>query len=440
MGRTHFSFRRHIVSLCLNVMTLFSWILFLCTKNHTPSKRSDFANRQNCSKGGDLCDRCLDRDHENLDCHHLPPYTIEESKICTIQGTNNEHGSPPIEISVTVENEEDPQRATIKMHIVGRNIDLTISSKLRYARQIPISPPPSLGPDITPFLRIPFPANASRPWQAICPPPSVPSLPSNSLGLIGPPTVVRRPPDIPGVLPPAPFPGPPESPKLILPSGAATAYSLVIRQQPERACCFSSDDERRPIDPPPVVELLKTKGPISAAELQTLLLRCTLWNNSCTQRRDIMGNTTSNSSGRESPQIRHEGECSSILQGNIFASANFLKDKNGRVRCFFIFPDLFIGFPDNYRLKFDLVDIGLPRSVATVHVSAEGISDEFVAYPRKKFPGMMQSTELTREISRQGFSIRVQGCDVTNRNVGRITHFQIESTIMTIKKFGTIEH
>jgi hypothetical protein len=40
---------------------------------------------------------------------------------------------------------------------------------------------------------------------------------------------------------------------------------------------------------------------------------------------------------------------------------------------------------------------------------AEVLSDVFLVYPAKEFPGMMQSTELTKAIARQGFKINVRG-------------------------------
>ena len=42
-------------------------------------------------------------------------------------------------------------------------------------------------------------------------------------------------------------------------------------------------------------------------------------------------------------------------------------------------------------------------------MEAEVLSDVFVVYAAKKFPGMMQSTELTKAIARQGIKIAVRG-------------------------------
>jgi hypothetical protein len=233
----------------------------------------------------------------------------------------------------------------------------------------------------------------------------------------GPGQGIRPPPDVPGVLPPAPFFGPPANPTLIIPPGTRTDFKLVVRQQPERArMCGFGEKDRRPIDPPPIVELIENNGPVSPSQKQTLVLQCTLWNEEGTEHRNIIRTTTGATAGLGSAEelpVQPEEKHARVMMGNIFANAVPLEDEHGKRGFFYIFPDLSIRVEGRYRLKFDLLRVvlppGPPALPGTNHVAAEVLSDVFVVYAAKKFPGMMQSTELTKAIARQGIKISVRG-------------------------------
>jgi len=227
----------------------------------------------------------------------------------------------------------------------------------------------------------------------------------------------RPPPNIPNVLPPAPFYGPPAKPRLILPPGTDTGFKLKVRQQPERArMCGFGEKDRRPIDPPPIVELEETKGPISPTQRAQLVVQCTLWNEEGNEHRNIIRTTTGAAtaglgSAEELP-VQPEEKHARVMMGNIFANATYLDDDKGVPGHFYIFPDLSIRVEGRYRLKFDLLRVVLPPgppSPGVNQVIAEVLSDIFVVYAAKKFPGMMASTDITRAFARQGVKISVRG-------------------------------
>jgi hypothetical protein len=84
-----------------------------------------------------------------------------------------------------------------------------------------------------------------------------------------------------------------------------------------------------------------------------------------------------------------------------------LEDLGGDRGIFCIFPDLSIRVEGRYRLKFDLVRLCHPpqHGIPPKQLISECMSDIFVVYTAKKFPGTMQSTELTKAIALQGFKI-----------------------------------
>jgi len=102
--------------------------------------------------------------------------------------------------------------------------------------------------------------------------------------------------------------------------------------------------------------------------------------------------------------------------GNIFANAMHLEDDHGVAGYFFIFPDLSIRVEGRYCLKFDLLKVIIPpmppgeeQVPGGNQVVAEVYSAVFVVFAAKKFPGMMESTEFTKAIARQGIKINIRG-------------------------------
>ncbi|SAM04166.1 hypothetical protein [Absidia glauca] len=71
---------------------------------------------------------------------------------------------------------------------------------------------------------------------------------------------------------------------------------------------------------------------------------------------------------------------------------------------FFVFADISVRLEGNYRLKFTLFEIVGEQVQRWVSV----ISDPFTVYSPKYFPGMSESSLLTRSFSDQGVRIRIR--------------------------------
>ncbi|KAJ3360207.1 hypothetical protein GGF32_008553 [Allomyces javanicus] len=120
------------------------------------------------------------------------------------------------------------------------------------------------------------------------------------------------------------------------------------------------------------------------------------------------------------------------LLGNTWSSCFHVRSRADNSNLFyFVFPDLGIGADGQFRLQFELVSLGgmvdwdlvdadgdedmedveeeedeeevLRKTEAPVLATA--VSDVFTAYSPKKFPGMMESTELTNFLRKQGIKI-----------------------------------
>ncbi|KAJ3276029.1 hypothetical protein HDV01_006199 [Terramyces sp. JEL0728] len=90
--------------------------------------------------------------------------------------------------------------------------------------------------------------------------------------------------------------------------------------------------------------------------------------------------------------------------GSIVSSIYNLKDTEGRDGSYFIFPDLSVRMEGAYRLKFSMYKIVDSQVLYCTSI----ISDSFNVYPAKKFPGMEESTPLSKTFAEQGLKIRIR--------------------------------
>ncbi|RUS22647.1 velvet factor-domain-containing protein, partial [Jimgerdemannia flammicorona] len=141
--------------------------------------------------------------------------------------------------------------------------------------------------------------------------------------------------------------------------------------------------DRRPIDPPPIVQLVI---PEDKEELRLptkpLLLHV------CVDR-----------DARQLPGAQfRQWEPHNRWDGSSIAPSS---QKHGG---FFIFPDMSVRVEGKYRIKFSLFEItgGEVVQVSSVY------SEIFTVYSPKLFPGMSESTFLTRSFSDQGVRIRIR--------------------------------
>lgn len=90
--------------------------------------------------------------------------------------------------------------------------------------------------------------------------------------------------------------------------------------------------------------------------------------------------------------------------GSCVSCLYHLKDIDGSHQGFFVFPDLSIRIEGRYRLKLCLFEtIG-----NEVHHCKSIYSSPFMVYTAKRFPGMEESTRLSRTFADQGLKVRVR--------------------------------
>jgi hypothetical protein len=90
--------------------------------------------------------------------------------------------------------------------------------------------------------------------------------------------------------------------------------------------------------------------------------------------------------------------------GSVVSSLYHLKDIDNTDGGFFVFPDLSVRTEGIYRLKFSLFEIVSGK----VYHCRSICSDPFIVYSAKRFPGMEESTFLSRSFADQGLKIRIR--------------------------------
>ncbi|KAM0559474.1 hypothetical protein ACHAPJ_004504 [Fusarium lateritium] len=190
-------------------------------------------------------------------------------------------------------------------------------------------------------------------------------------------------------------------------------YQMTVLQQPERArACGSgmkANSDRRPVDPPPVVELRIIEGP-SVEEGKDVTF-------------DYNANFFLYASLEHARPIAHgrvqtpAANNPPILTG-VPASGMAYLDRPTEAG-YFIFPDLSVRHEGRYRLTFSLfettkeerdfdlepADGDLPPGV---DFRMEIKTDSFSVYSAKKFPGLMESTQLSKTVADQGCRVRIR--------------------------------
>ncbi|OBZ86675.1 hypothetical protein A0J61_05283 [Choanephora cucurbitarum] len=166
-------------------------------------------------------------------------------------------------------------------------------------------------------------------------------------------------------------------------------FELKIRQQPIQARINTTNDrDRRPLDPPPIVQILfhHPDNQINQSCLQDPYL--------------IMAVTLVDSDRRELPN--HSVPLA--LLGQTASSMYRLKDINNQDGGFFVFGDISVRLEGYFRLKLSLFQISTHGAVNLKSI----YSNVFQVYSVKTFPGMLESTFLSRSFSDQGVRIRIR--------------------------------
>ncbi|KIH92564.1 developmental regulator [Sporothrix brasiliensis 5110] len=165
-------------------------------------------------------------------------------------------------------------------------------------------------------------------------------------------------------------------------------YMLEIRQQPQHARVALGKDkaDRKPIDPPPILQLKVShkKDPMqNFLQSPYYFMSCSL----------LKGDETSS-----------KEPLPSYLIGTVVSSLHRLKDTDNQDGGFFVFGDLSCKVEGKFRLLFTLYQM---QKMECVHITSI-VSDTFQVYPTKSFPGLAESTFLTRSFSDQGVRLRLR--------------------------------
>ncbi|CAG8447272.1 12100_t:CDS:2 [Acaulospora morrowiae] len=211
-----------------------------------------------------------------------------------------------------------------------------------------------------------------------------------------------------------------------LPEPITYRYHLEVSQQPIRArMCGFGDKDRRPIDPPPVVRLLVstadgTPVPESSVDHSMMIVHAGLWSEDSIEERSLVINPSSiptQSTGPSSTVMSLNAPSSTRnLMGHCTSSAYVLNNHMGQQGIYFIFQDLSVRTEGSFTLKFSFCDVkellvrrslnGFPNTRGTV--AAEVYSAPFKVYSAKKFPGMTESTMLSKAFAKQGIKIPIR--------------------------------
>ncbi|ORZ17819.1 velvet factor [Absidia repens] len=99
------------------------------------------------------------------------------------------------------------------------------------------------------------------------------------------------------------------------------------------------------------------------------------------------------------------------MMGTLSNVPLLLYDQQHRLGAYFSFPDIGVRVANTYCLKFDLVFLtnssfsnsgGSCPSVAPVY------SDPFIVYSSKSFPGIKESSNLTKHLALQGLKVSIK--------------------------------
>ncbi|KAL8935978.1 MAG: hypothetical protein Q9216_005167 [Gyalolechia sp. 2 TL-2023] len=165
-------------------------------------------------------------------------------------------------------------------------------------------------------------------------------------------------------------------------------YTLIVRQGPEKAkVAGPKEKERKPVDPPPIVQI-QIRDPLDPAQnyLQSpYLFMCA---NLC------------NADLEDHTQLASQ----TVLSGTLVSSLHRLKDVDNSDGGFFVFGDLSVKVEGDFRLRFSLFEM---LKTQVVYIKST-VSAPFTVFSSKAFPGMSESTFMSRSFGDQGVRLRIR--------------------------------
>ncbi|KAM7188624.1 Velvet factor domain containing protein [Naviculisporaceae sp. PSN 640] len=183
-------------------------------------------------------------------------------------------------------------------------------------------------------------------------------------------------------------------------------FHLVVRQQPKQGrMAIGKEKDRKPLDPPPIVQLCcRREGVKNYLQSPYLILTARLIKahgkeDSPSSPEDSVA--PSSLSHNNNPEPREND-----LVGTVVSSLYSLKDTDNTQGGFFVFGDLSVRKEGTYRLEFILYELRLQDKECWQLTRTT--SEPFVVYAHKLFPGIEESTFLTRSFSDQGVRLRLR--------------------------------
>lgn len=190
-------------------------------------------------------------------------------------------------------------------------------------------------------------------------------------------------------------------------------YQMTVLQQPERArACGSgmkANSDRRPVDPPPVVELRIIEGPtVEEGKDITFDYNANFFLYASLEHARPIAHGRVQTPGATNPPI---------LTG-VPASGMAYLDRPTEAG-YFIFPDLSVRHEGRYRLSFSLFettkeekDFDLEPADGDLPPGVDWRMEiktlPFSVFSAKKFPGLMESTQLSKTVADQGCRVRIR--------------------------------
>ncbi|KAJ2617070.1 hypothetical protein H4S08_000491 [Coemansia sp. RSA 1365] len=205
------------------------------------------------------------------------------------------------------------------------------------------------------------------------------------------------------------------------------SHMLTIVQQPIRARSMGPGErDRRPVDPCPIVKLTIVKSDGTEDEKMlwehTFVMHATLFDESGTIERMTGRNVVVTTSENTSDADRQasgpaQGSYEQIGLGTLVSSAHHVRDLDDKQGCFFCFPDIRVRHPGVYRLRFSLLQLPHTNRETTesTRILCNVLSEPFEVFSPKDFPGVDESTALTKKLALQGVGIPI-------RNKGRLRY------------------
>ncbi|KFX94787.1 hypothetical protein O988_06136, partial [Pseudogymnoascus sp. VKM F-3808] len=167
-------------------------------------------------------------------------------------------------------------------------------------------------------------------------------------------------------------------------------YELIVRQKPLHAKVFiGKEKDRKPIDPPPIVQLKVNEASDPA---QNFL------------QNPYFFISTSLVDDEETQPPADREEVKNALAGTLVSSLHRLKDSDNADAGFFVFGDLSVKIEGTFKLQFTLYEV---RGKEVEYITSI-TSEPFTVHPAKNWPGMAESTFLTRSFSDQGVRLRLR--------------------------------